>query len=265
MALAPEFTPADLAEQPAAELLDALRTPLSRPAAEQLLDPAAGTVAIGQYADGTPAAVPLWTEHGAVPLGIVGDAGAGASVILRHLWEAEAASPLVRSWVAGFDQEPEHYLGTPFERHAGDPEAIYHLLDDAAQIAGRRAADMSNWPDTYRPTEAEPLVTLTLTMWELTRTDRDSVRLVERIAATGRRGGVSLRIVYRRHAVQTLGHALAQRLGSGALIALRGGEFGLGLGSGPVAVPKDMPGTGHLITPRRTGLFRSWAPRPAAG
>ena len=252
------------------EQLDALRTPQPRPAAEQLLDPAAGTVAIGRRADGTAATVPLWTEHGAVPLGIIGANGAGATVILRHLWAAEAASPLVRSWAAGLDQDLDDHLGPALDRQVCDPGETRDLLAEAADLARSRAAALTNWPRPYQPTHMEPLITLSLTLWELTSLDTASVGHVEQLAAFGRRGGVALRVTYRAHRIDSLGTAMHQILSNSPLIVLRGTGNGRGLGSLPIAVPRDMPGTGHLITRRRGGtpptptLFRSWAPHRAA-
>ncbi|MFD9593125.1 hypothetical protein ACFWA9_10245 [Kitasatospora sp. NPDC059973] len=247
------------------EQLDALRTPQPRPTAEQLLDPAAGTVAIGRSADGTPAAVPLWTEHGAVPLGIIGAEGAGASVILSHLWAAESASPLVRCWVAGLDQDLDHHLGPTFDRHVCDPDETRDLLAEAARIASLRAAALSNWPRPYQPTPAEPLVTLSLTLWDLVRLDAASLHHVEELATHGRRGGVALRITYRRHLLGDLGYRLHKALSAGALIALRGAETGRALGPANATIPADMPGTGYLITRRSApALFRSWAPHRTA-
>ncbi|MFF2548328.1 hypothetical protein ACFVUY_38025 [Kitasatospora sp. NPDC058063] len=251
------------------EQLDTLRTPQARPAAEQLLDPEAGTVTIGRTAAGTPAAVPLWTEHGAVHLGIVGASGAGASVILAHLWAAESVSPLVRSWAAGLDQDLDQdlddYPGPALDRRACTPDQTRDLLADAARIARMRFAALSNWPEPYEPTKTEPLVTVTLTMWELVRLDPGSMRHVEELAAHGRKGGVSLRFAYRGHYLETLGGRLHATLSANTLIALRGGEIGRLLGRTHAAVPADMPGTGYLVSPR-TGpaLFRSWAPHRAA-
>ncbi|MFD4535623.1 hypothetical protein ACFWNL_18285 [Kitasatospora sp. NPDC058397] len=261
-----------------ADQLAELRAPQARPAVEHLLDHQAGTVTIGRTADGAPAVVPLWTEHGAVPLGIIGGPGAGASGILDHLWAAESASPVVSPWVAGLDQDLDHYLGPTLDRRACTPDQTRDLLRAAVHIARNRAypiardraAILANWPrPVYQPTAAEPLITLTLTTWELVRLDDDGMRHVEELTLFGRRGGVALRIAYRGHYLTTLGGNLHATLSNSTLIALRDAELGFALGPARATIPTAMPGTGYLIAPHRgTGprgpvLFRSFAPHRA--
>ena len=251
---------------PTAQQLDELLAPQPRPAVEQLLDPAAGTIAIGQRTDGDPARLPIWTEHGAVHLGVVGRAGAGASVLLTHLWAAEAPSPLLRSWAAGAPDFDEQHLGEQhLDRTATTPGQTRALLAEAVELAHARHTAASNWPGLYQPTEAEPLITLTLTRWDLVRADAASVRHVEGLALLGRRAGIGLRVTYPGHYLDALGTVLSRALAGGALVALHGSAIGGVAGGAQAAIPFDLPGTGYLLTRRQSpALFRTWAPAAVA-
>ena len=243
---------------PTRQQLATLSTPHPRPAAEQLLDPAAGTVTIGVRADGDPARLPLWTEHGAVHLSISG--GTDTPDVLTHIWAAESASPLVSPWAAGFDQDLNNTVGPRLDGRACTPEQTHELLGAVVAEARARYGTAAAWPTTYQPTEAEPLITVTLTMWALTTCDPESVLLVDELARTGRRTGISLRIAHHRHHRDTLGSAVYVAMNQGARIALRGQGSDVDLGEGPAAIPARLRGTGYLLTPGRDlALFRTWA------
>ncbi|MFJ6384688.1 hypothetical protein ACIQI7_32360 [Kitasatospora sp. NPDC092039] len=166
-----------------------LADPAPRPPADQLIDTATGTVAIGRYADGTVARVPLWNTNGAVHLHISARTGAGSSTLIDHLVAAEHACPLTEPWVA------DPYGARPglAARTATTKADTTTLLREAADLLRGRLGETGDHT-AYSPSPEHPLITITLGDWPHLSTDEETVRLAEEIASTGRAAGISLRI-----------------------------------------------------------------------
>ncbi|MEV4616977.1 hypothetical protein AB0K43_30930 [Kitasatospora sp. NPDC049258] len=173
--------------QERAQLADAA----PRPSADQLLDAATGTVAVGRLADGTTARVPLWNVNGAVHTHISARAGAGSSTLIDHLLAAEHASPLVRSWVADANgARPSHRLA---DRATTAKDGAADLLLEAVELLRERLLD-TDTDAAYAPTPERPLISITLGDWPHLSTRGDVARMADEIARTGRLAGVSLRV-----------------------------------------------------------------------
>ncbi|MFJ5122956.1 hypothetical protein [Kitasatospora sp. NPDC088548] len=166
-----------------------LADPAPRPPADQLIDTATGTVAIGRYADGTAARVPLWNTNGAVHLHISARTGAGSSTLIDHLVAAEHACPLTEPWVA------DPYGARPglAARTATTKADTVTLLREAVGLLRGRLGETGD-TTAYFPSPEHPLITLTLGDWPHLSTCEETVRLVGEIALTGRLAGFSLRI-----------------------------------------------------------------------
>lgn len=210
-----------------------LATPAPRPPAEQLLDPATGSIAIGHFADGTTARMPLWNTDGAAHNTIAAETGAGATTLLGHLLAAEHASDLVRSWVAVDHGVP---LGLA-ERTAARYDST-GLLREAIDLIDERLRDSSTGP--FRPTPDRPLISVTADWMHLPQHAR---HLAHEIATTGRTAGVALRVFGRGPLPGSL--PLAGLIPRGAVLGFRA-----------------MPGRGLLIDNRTAAqpTFRTWAP-----
>ncbi|WP_371484837.1 hypothetical protein [Kitasatospora sp. NBC_00315] len=173
---------------------DALADPAPRPPADQLLDAATGTVAVGRLADGRPARVPLWNANGAVHTHISARAGAGYSTLIDHLLAAEHASPFVRSWVADANgTRSSHRLA---DRAATTKDGAADLLLEAVEVLRERLRDTDTDPvsGAYAPTPQRPLISITLGDWPHLSTRGAVARMADEIARTGRLAGMSLRV-----------------------------------------------------------------------
>ncbi|MEU8926997.1 hypothetical protein AB0D10_39780 [Kitasatospora sp. NPDC048545] len=168
-----------------------LADPAPRPPTDQLLDTATGTAAIGRYADGRLARVPLWNVNGAVHLHISARTGAGSSTLIDHLLAAEHASPLVRSWVADANgTRPSHQYA---DRATTTKDGAADLLLEAVELLRERLLD-TDADGPYAPTPQRPLISITLGDWPHLSTRGDVARLADEIARTGRLAGMSLRV-----------------------------------------------------------------------
>ncbi|MER5353435.1 hypothetical protein ABT093_24255 [Kitasatospora sp. NPDC002551] len=167
-----------------------LADPAPRPPADQLLDPDAGTIAIGRYADGTPARVRLWTTDGAAHCQIAAETSAGSSTLIDHLLAAEHASDLTRSWAARSYGIRDGLA----ERTATTRGETLDLLRDAAALMHERlAADAADAAGPYVPTPERPLISITLGHGSYSAVPQ-AARLVTEIATTGRPAGIALRV-----------------------------------------------------------------------
>ncbi|MFE2412321.1 hypothetical protein ACFXDE_28635 [Kitasatospora sp. NPDC059408] len=166
-----------------------LADPAPRPPADQLIDTATGTAAIGRYADGTVARVPLWNTNGAVHLHISARTGSGSSTLIDHLVAAEHACPLTEPWVA------DPYGARPglAARTATTKADTVTLLREAVGLLHGRLGDPGDRA-AYSPSPERPLITITLGDWPHLSTCEETVRLAEEIALTGRLAGISLRV-----------------------------------------------------------------------
>ncbi|MFE9427786.1 hypothetical protein ACFYNO_33050 [Kitasatospora sp. NPDC006697] len=226
-----------------------LATPAPRPPADQLIDTASGTVAIGRHTDGTPALLPLWNRYGAAHSLIAAPTGSGTSTLLDHVAAAEATTPLIESRLID-GRAVAHGFGTagPADhgvRTATERGQALEMLGDVFDTIGRRRS--STDPELpYAPTPQRPLITLTLTDWPEIAADEEIARLAHAICVMGRSAGVGLRVA--TWSVRLIdGAALNHRLTRATRIHL---------------TVRSAPGQGtlapHAAAPARA--FRTWAP-----
>ncbi|MFF8775081.1 hypothetical protein [Kitasatospora sp. NPDC015120] len=220
-----------------------LADPAPRPPADQLLDPATGTIAIGRYADGTVALARLWNTDGAAHCQIAAETGAGSSTLIDHLLAAEHASDLTRSWAArGYG-----IRDGLTERTATTRGETLDLLRDAASLMHERLADPHDASGPYVPTPERPLISITLGHGSYSAAgSSQAARLVIEIATAGRPAGLALRVEGKGSLPcsiplpQTVDHAQVIVLGS-----------------------RSMPGRGLTVENRTVSggpTFRTWAP-----
>ncbi|MGV9267378.1 hypothetical protein ACWDRR_22255 [Kitasatospora sp. NPDC003701] len=248
-----------LADLLTTDRLAAWRSPSARPSTETLFDAAAGTVAIGRHPDGGDAVLELYSSEGATPAtitGLPGDGG-GIGTLLDTLWDVEQATALVEPWAV--DPGGAHTAHRPPTRCADTAERAVELLAEARELVLSRVHGGLLQPTLkgYRPTDAHPLVTLTVVgLADLLRQDRRIGRELEVIARWARRGGLSLRSADRPDtAVPGL---LGQILAGGSRIELLAG-------TGSSGQDQVLPGTGLLTLPfGEPVLFRAWPPMPGA-
>ncbi|WP_327071900.1 hypothetical protein [Kitasatospora sp. NBC_01302] len=226
-----------------------LATSVPRPPADQLLDAAAGTVAIGRHTDGSQALLPLWNQYGAAHTLIAAPTGSGTSTLLDHLAAAEATTPLIDSRLID-GRAVAHGFGTTGRtdhgvRTATERGQALEMLGDLFDTIGRRRSGTD--PDLpYAPTPQRPLITLTLTDWPEIAADEEIARLAHAICVMGRSAGVGLRVA--AWSVRLIdGAALNHRLTRATRIHL---------------TARSAPGQGtlapHAAAPARA--FRTWAP-----
>ncbi|GAA2154296.1 hypothetical protein GCM10009760_53080 [Kitasatospora kazusensis] len=167
-----------------------LADPAPRPPADQLIDPATGTAAIGRHPDGSPVLLPLWNANGAVHLHISARTGAGSSTLIDHLVAAEHASPLTEPWVADPYGARPHLAA----RTATTKADTVALLREAVGLLRSRLREGDSGEGAYSPTPQRPLTTITLGDWPHLSTCEETVLLAEEIALTGPLAGIGLRI-----------------------------------------------------------------------
>ncbi|MFI9365994.1 hypothetical protein ACIG5E_33825 [Kitasatospora sp. NPDC053057] len=219
-----------------------LADPATRPPADQLLDPATGTIAIGRYADGTQARASLWNTDGAAHCQIAAETGAGSSTLIDHLLAAEHASDLTQSWAAS------RYGIRPglADRTTTTRGETVDLLRDAVALMHERLAAGADTAGPYAPTPERPLISITLGHGSYSSAScMEAAYLANEIATTGRLAGIALRAEGKGALPSSI--PLPLRLSHAQVIVL---GF------------RSMPGRGLIAENRIVSgrTFRTWAP-----
>lgn len=243
------------------------------PGAQAVYDPDDGAIVIGIHADGRPARWRLFhPKYGLASGLIVGDTGAGTSVLVANIAITAAHTGVLSVWSANLSGGPLSAALSHTPWAAASPQTIRAQIEDIERLVKTRLAlNVTRRRAVHIPTPDEPGVLLVVEdIYELfTRrmrgTSLDLANRLARIVSDGPKVAVGIVMATPTGRLVDFGgnHHLRIRLAGQNLAALRtAGPLDLPVrGLLPAdlrALPHDLPGVGYL--PSNVTRFRGWLP-----
>ncbi|MGH3784755.1 MAG: hypothetical protein ACRDR6_10855 [Pseudonocardiaceae bacterium] len=221
-----------------------------------------GVCRLGAHADGRQALYRSWRPgSGAVHDLISGCTDSGKSRLVDVLLAEERHCTLIASWVI----DPQGGQSLPAWKNATDqfatsPTEGRDLLEYGVEVMHQRNTDLANlhWIDAkgrdrigvdfFEPSEAMPLVSITVEEAHDVLDDPRAVKAAERLAGMARKCGLKLRLITQLPLLAQLGNSmyLRDQVAAGNVIVLRTA----GRLAGQVAFNGALPGADPHMLPR---------------